>query len=118
MEVSGCGSGGVGVLLQLGFECGSAFVGGGSGVGGGLAGLLGGGVRGVEFGLELVGTVAVLGGFGGGDVDERPEIGGIGGGLFGVLLEFSPQGFELAGAVGCGGFGGGGAVAVLRGFGG
>ena len=83
-----------------------------------MACLLGGGVRGVEFGLQLVGAVAVLGGFGGGDVDERLEVGGIGGGLVGVLLEFPPQGFDLAGAVGCGGFGGGGAVAVLRGFGG
>ncbi len=78
--------GGVGVLLELGFERGGAVVRGGLGVGGVFSGLLsflelrlelgdplielllgaGGRRPGLfEFGRELLGPVAVLGGFGG-----------------------------------------------------
>ena len=114
MEVSGCCRGGVGVVVKLGLERGRAFV----RVGLGCPLPVGIGLRLVDFGLESVRAVAVLGGFGGGDVDERLEVGGIGGGLVGVLLELPPQGFDLAGAVGRGGFGCQRTVAVLRGFGG
>ena len=51
----------------------------------------------IELGLELLGPVAVLGGFGAGDVEERLEVGGGSGGSVGVLLEL---GFELGGALG------------------
>ena len=64
MEIGGGGGGGVGVLLQLGFEFGGA-----------LSGLVGGGVRCVKVALQPVGPVAVLGGFGGGDVGERLKVG-------------------------------------------
>ena len=48
----------------------------------------------VQFALELVGATAVLGGFGGRDVDERLEVGGGRGSCVGLLLEV---GFELGG---------------------
>ena len=60
-----------------------------------------GGTRGIEIGSELLSAVAVLGGFGGGDVDERLEIGRGRGRLFGLVLEL---GLELRG----------GCVRVLR----
>ena len=50
----------------------------------------------VELGLELLGPVAVLGGFGAGDVEERLEVGGGDRGGVGVLLQL---GFELGGAL-------------------
>ncbi len=57
----------------------------------------------IQFGLELVGATAVLGGFGGGDVDERLEVSGGGGGGVGVPLELGLEfGGALAGLV-CGG---------------
>ena len=121
MEVGGGGGGGVGVLLELRFECGGAVVRGGFG-GGARRGLpvelfleavdlgadpgrvVGGGrARLVEFTLEPVGTLAVFRRFGGGDVDERLEVGGGSGGGVGVLLELR---FECGGALarlaGCG----------------
>ena len=52
MEVGGGGRSGVGVLLELGFECVGALV-----------RVVGCGVRRVAFSLELVCPVAVLGGF-------------------------------------------------------
>ena len=115
MEVGGGGGGGVGVLLELGFECGGAVLCGGFG-GGALGGLLvelfleavdlgadpgrvvsGGRARPFEFTLEPVGTLAVFRRFGGGDVEERLEVGGGGGGGVGVLLELR---FECGGALG------------------
>ena len=50
----------------------------------------------VELGLELLGPVAVLGGFGAGDVEERLEVGGGDRGGVGVLLQL---GFEFGGAL-------------------
>ena len=80
-------SGGIGcVLLQLRLE-----------LGGALSGLVGGGVRCVKVALQPVSPVAVLGGFSGGDVDERLELGGSGGGGVGVLPEL---GFECGGSLG------------------
>ncbi len=95
MKIGGGRRGGVGVLLELGFEGGGAIVCGGPGVGSVLGGLvcllkarlepgdpLAGtlcvvGRRGAclfELGRELVGAAAVLGGFRGGDVDERLQV--------------------------------------------
>ena len=45
------------------------------------------GSRLVELGLEVLGPVAVLGGFGAGDVEERLEVGGGDRGSVGVLLQ-------------------------------
>ena len=63
----------------------------------------GGRARLFEFTLEPVGTLAVFRRLGGGDVDERLEVGGGSGGGVGVLLEL---GFECGGALarlaGCG----------------
>ena len=121
LEVGGGGGGGVGVLLELGFECGGAILCVGFG-GGAPRGLLvelfleavdlgadpgrvvsGGRARLFEFTLEPVGTLAVFRRLGGGDVDERLEIGGGSGGGIGVLLELR---FECGGALarlaGCG----------------
>ena len=49
----------------------------------------------LEFNSELLGAAAVVGGFGGGDVDEGLEIGGGGGRLFRLFLEPSVKGLEL-----------------------
>ena len=59
--------------------------------GGLLAGFIEIGVGVIERRLELLGAAAVLGGFGGGDIEERLEVGGGSGGGVGVLLEL---GFE------------------------
>ena len=59
LKISGGSGGCVGVLLQLRLEFGGA-----------LSGLVGGGVRCVKVALQSVGPVAVLGGFGGGDVER------------------------------------------------
>ena len=64
------------LLLQLRLEFGGA-----------LSGLVGSGVRCVKIALQPVSPVAVLGGFRGGDVGERLEIGGGTGGRVGVLPE-------------------------------
>ena len=48
----------------------------------------------LERGFELVRAVAVLGGFGGGDLDERVEVGGACGRVLGLLFEL---GAELVG---------------------
>ena len=54
------------------------------------------GSRLVELGLEVLGPVAVLGGFGAGDVEERLEVGGGDRGSVGVLLQL---GVEFGGAL-------------------
>ena len=64
LEIGGGDGGGVGVLLQLGFE-----------LSGALSGLVGGGVRCVKVALQLVGPVTVLGGFRGGNLGERLKVG-------------------------------------------
>ena len=60
----------------------------------------------------------MLGGFGGGDVDEGLQIGRIGRGLLVLLSELALQDLDLAGAVGCRGLRGLRPLAVLGGFGG
>ena len=72
------------MLLQLSLEFVSA-----------LARPLNIGARFVAFRRQPLGAVAVLGGLLGGDFDERSEVGGVGGGLLGALLQL---GFELVGA--------------------
>ena len=90
--VGGSGVGAVGVVLcflKLRLELGDTVAHALHVVGRCRAGL-------IEFGLELLGPGAVLGGFGAGDVEERLEVGGGGRGGVGVLLEV---GFEFAGAL-------------------
>ena len=83
LEVGGGDRGGVGVLLEVGFEFAGA-----------LSGLVAGGARLVAFGLESVGAVAMLLEFGRRGIEARLEIGGGSGGGVGVLLQL---GFELGG---------------------
>ena len=85
LEVGGGDGGGVGVLLEVGFEFAGA-----------LSGLVAGGARLVAFGLESVGAVAMALEFGRRGIEARLEIGGGSGGGVGVLLQL---GFELRGAL-------------------
>ena len=77
---------------------------------GGRAGL----ARSLEFGLQLLGVFAVLGGFGGGDVDEGLEVGGGGRGFFRVLRELC---LKFGDAVAGCGFRAGGVFASVVSFG-